>query len=187
METVSPRTLCTNTVKNNLFNESYANPNTQCCKCYQKTHSHWNIPNKLGKKSLVLGRCLKLPDEFWLFLSSYQSFCPHSLQFSPLVFISVGILKAHTMGHNDIWLTSLFCLPVYAINQNLSLMAVFLLKITIGGSFFPRHPMTTVKLTFSWPVVLMLMLLVPLLSIILFIGMSKVSSTSSMLTGHCWG
>lgn len=152
-----------------------------------KTHSHWNIPNKLGKKSLVLGRCLKLPDEFWLFLSSYQSFCPHSLQFSPLVFISVGILKAHTMGHNDIWLTSLFCLPVYAINQNLSLMAVFLLKITIGGSFFPWHPRTTVKLTFSWPVVLMLMLLVPLLSIILFIGMSKVSSTSSMLTGHCWG
>lgn len=61
-----------------------------------------------------------------------------------------------------------------------------LLKDNHWGQLFP-YPRTTVKLTFSWPVVLMLMLLVPLLSIILFIGMLKVSSTSSMLTGHCWG
>ena len=66
---------------------------------------------------------------------------------------------------------------------NFSLIAVFLLKMMRGGSFFlvAVQPRTTVKLDFSWPVVRMVMLLFPCTSIVRFMEMSKVSGTSTML------
>lgn len=55
--------------------------------------------------------------------------------------------------------------------------------MSIGGRRNPEavHDSTQVKLAFSWPVVLMLMVFVPRFSTVLLSGKSKVSGTSSML------
>jgi hypothetical protein len=59
---------------------------------------------------------------------------------------------------------------------------VFLLKITIGGSFEPSAVMqkTTVKFDFSWPVVATETSFAPFRFTVLELGMSKLMGTSSI-------
>lgn len=66
---------------------------------------------------------------------------------------------------------------------NISAIAVFCLKMTIRVIFLPLavQPNTTVKLVFPWPIVQMVTLLAPWALIILFMEMSNVKGTLSML------
>lgn len=72
---------------------------------------------------------------------------------------------------------------IMTFGGNLFLIVVFFLKIIMGGSFFLLvvYVRITVKLVFSCFVVRMFTLLVFLFSMVLFIGMSKVSGISFML------
>lgn len=66
---------------------------------------------------------------------------------------------------------------------NFSFGKGFLLKMTMGGSFCPLawQPRTTVKDDFSFPVVRIDTVLVPVFSTVRFTRMSKVRETSDML------
>lgn len=72
---------------------------------------------------------------------------------------------------------------IMTLGGNLFLIVVFFLKFIMGGSFFLLvvYVRITVKLVFSCFVVRMFTLLVFLFSMVLFIGMSKVSGISFML------
>ena len=67
-------------------------------------------------------------------------------------------------------------------DDNFCFIAVFLLKMSMGGNLSPaaQQPSTTVKLAFLCPVVWMVTDLLPSLSTVVVIGMSKVNGISSI-------